>query len=461
MLRRLDAAEAQQASKIYTRSALTYKVSILFGFDYSSKCINKPIIIGAIMAVGNTAIPETVYAIEGIKLSAVAAGVRYKDRDDLVVIEIAPEATTAIVTTKNAFCAAPVRVLREHFAEASPRYLVTNTGNANAGTGNDGKRRAHDICAALADKAGVDITTVLPFSTGVIGEPLNSDAVIKGLDKALAQLAPDNWLLAANGIRTTDTLPKLASQKVEIHDSNNDNSVCYHVTGISKGSGMIRPNMATMLGYVATDANITADLLQEMLVAINEQSFNRITVDGDTSTNDCCVLIATGKARSDIIDSPEHPHYQPLFEALTEVFVRLAQLIVRDGEGATKFITIKVTGGLNTEECCNVAYAIAHSPLVKTAFFASDANWGRILAAVGYAGVPDLDTDQIDVFLDEVQICQNGVVAPDYTEAAGKDVMSRAEITIHIDLARGSASDTVYTCDLSYDYVKINADYRS
>ena len=407
------------------------------------------------MAVGNVAVPETIYPIKGIKLSATAAGVRYKDRDDLVVIEIAADASTAVVTTKNAFCAAPVRVLREHFAKASPRYLVTNTGNANAGTGADGKRRAIDICAALAAKVGVDSDFVLPFSTGVIGELLNSEAIIAGLDTALANLAPDNWLAAANGIRTTDTIPKLASKKVDVAGS------CYHITGMSKGSGMIRPNMATMLGYVATDANIAAGLLQEMLSAINEQSFNRITVDGDTSTNDCCVLIATGAASSDVIDSPEHPHYQSLFDALAEVFIRLAQLIVRDGEGATKFMTVKVTGGKTTQECCDVAYAVAHSPLVKTAFFASDANWGRILAAVGYAGVENLDTEQVDVYLDEVMICQNGGVAPSYTEEAGKTVMSRPEITIHIDLARGDASDTVYTCDLSYDYVKINADYRS
>lgn len=407
------------------------------------------------MAVGNIAVPDIIYPIDGIKLSATAAGVRYKNRDDLVVMEIAEQATTAVVTTKNAFCAAPVRLLREHFGKASPRYLVTNTGNANAGTGADGKRRAMDICTALADKAGVAADTILPFSTGVIGEPLNSDAVIAGLDNALASLAADSWLAAANGIRTTDTIPKLASQKVDVAGTS------YHITGMSKGSGMIRPNMATMLGYVATDANISSDLLQEMLSAINEQSFNRITVDGDTSTNDCCVLIATGAASEDMIDSIEHPHYQPIFAALTDVFVRLAQLIVRDGEGATKFMTVKVTGGQTTQECCDVAYAVAHSPLVKTAFFASDANWGRILAAVGYAGVEDLDTEKVDVYLDEVMICQNGGVAPSYTEAAGNAVMKQAEITIHIDLARGDASDTVYTCDLSYDYVKINADYRS
>lgn len=407
------------------------------------------------MAVGNVAVPQTIYNIDGIKLSATAAGIRYKDRDDLVVIEIAESATTAVVTTKNAFCAAPVRVLREHFAKASPRYLVINTGNANAGTGADGKRRAINICAALAKKAGVDTDSVLPFSTGVIGEPLNSDAVIAGLDTALANLNPDTWIAAANGIRTTDTVPKLASQKIDVAGTN------YHMTGISKGSGMIRPNMATMLGYVATDANISAKLLQAMLTTINDQSFNRITVDGDTSTNDCCVLIATGTASTQVIDSVNHPHYQPLFDALSEVFIRLAQLIVRDGEGATKFITVKVTGGKTSQECCDVAYAVAHSPLVKTAFFASDANWGRILAAVGYAGIDDLDTDQINVSLDDVLICQNGAVAAEYTESAGNEVMSRPEITIHINLARGTASDTVYTCDLSYDYVKINADYRS
>lgn len=425
------------------------------------------------MAVGNIAVPDTIYPIDGVTLSATAAGVRYKDRNDLVLIKIADTATTAVVSTNNAFCAAPVRVLRAHFAQASPNYLIINTGNANAGTGADGLRRATDICMALASKADIDVNAVLPFSTGVIGEPLNSEAIITGLDHALTQLKVDHWLAAADGIRTTDTIPKVASQKVEIAATDNTQSASYHITGISKGSGMIRPNMATMLGFVATDANIAADLLQEMLSAINEHSFNRITVDGDTSTNDCCVLIATGTASTELIDSPElinsselidspdHPHYQPLFDAISAVFMRLAQLIVRDGEGATKFMTVKVTGGKTSQECCDVAYAVAHSPLVKTAFFASDANWGRILAAVGYAGIDDLDTEQVSVALNEVMICQNGMVAPSYTEAAGKQVMSLPEITIHIELARGEASDTVYTCDLSYDYVKINADYRS
>ncbi|GAA0319078.1 bifunctional glutamate N-acetyltransferase/amino-acid acetyltransferase ArgJ [Psychrobacter aestuarii] len=407
------------------------------------------------MAVGDISVPSTIHAIEGIRLSATAAGVRYKDRDDLVVIELAEGTSAAVVTTTNAFCAAPVRILREHFDAAAPRYLVINTGNANAGTGADGRGRAEAVCQALADKTKTAVEAVLPFSTGVIGQPLNSDAIITGLDKALDTLSADSWLAAANGIRTTDTIPKLASEQVDVDGTR------YHVTGISKGSGMIRPNMATMLGYVATDANIPADVLQQMLSAVNEQSFNRITVDGDTSTNDCCVLMATGKASDDIIDSPEHPHYQALFDALSRVFVRLAQLIVRDGEGATKFITVKVTGGKTTEECCDVAYAVAHSPLVKTAFFASDANWGRLLAAVGYAGVPELDTEQVNVSLDDVLICQKGGLAPEYVEEQGAAVMSRPEITVHIDLGRGDASDTVYTCDLSYDYVKINADYRS
>lgn len=409
------------------------------------------------MAVGDISTPKTMFAIDGVKLSTTAAGVRYQNRDDLVVVEIAEGSSTAAVTTKNAFCAAPVHILREHIEQAEPRYLVINTGNANAGTGADGRARAEAVCQALAQKAGVTDNAVLPFSTGVIGEPLNSQAIIDGLNKALANLSADGWLAAANGIRTTDTIPKAASEQVVIDDTT------YHISGISKGSGMIRPNMATMLGFVATDADIAPATLQAMLSKINEQTFNRITVDGDTSTNDCCVLIATKAVTTDlgVIDSENHPHYPALFAALQSVFLRLAQLIVRDGEGATKFITVKVTGGKTSTECCDVAYSVAHSPLVKTAFFASDANWGRILAAVGYAGLEDLDTEQVNVYLDEVMICQNGGLAPEYSESCGDTVMSRPEITIHIDLGRGEASDTVYTCDLSYDYVKINADYRS
>jgi len=338
----------------------------------------------------------------------------------------------------------------------SARYLLINTGNANAATGDEGYRRALQTCEVLADKTGVAVNQVMPFSTGVIGEVINSEAIIKGLESCLADLSQDNWLAAANAIRTTDTIPKVASTQITVDDSTE-----YSVTGISKGAGMIRPNMATMLGYVATDAPITQPLLQQMLIELTNQSFNRITIDGDTSTNDCCVLIATGDNESNLIDSKQHPHYARLFEALKQVFVRLATLIVRDGEGATKFITVKVTGGKTVEDCCDVAYAVAHSPLVKTAFFASDPNWGRIVAAVGYSGAENLDANQVSVTLDDVAICTRGQLDPNYTEEQGQKVMSRPEITINIDLGMGDAADTVYTCDLSHEYVSINADYRS
>lgn len=408
------------------------------------------------MPVGNIAPPDTIYPIAGVKLGVAAAGVRYKDRDDVVLIEIAESATTAAVTTSNAFCAAPVILLRSHIDKAKPRYLIINTGNANAGTGADGLARAQAVCEAVAGKQSVASEAVLPYSTGVIGEPLNHQAIIAGLEAASNDLSEDNWPRAAKGICTTDTVAKLDSKKITTEDGQ-----VYHITGMSKGAGMIRPNMATMLGYIATDAGIAAPLLQQMLKDLSNESFNRITVDGDTSTNDCCTLIATGAACNALIDSDQHPHYQALYDGLKSVFIRLAQLIVRDGEGATKFITVSVSGGATTKECCDVAYAVAHSPLVKTAFFASDPNWGRILAAVGYAGVDDLDTSQIEVALDDVTICERGGLAPSYTEADGQAVMSRPEIKIHIDLARGDCQDTVYTCDLSYDYVKINADYRS
>lgn len=413
------------------------------------------------MPVGNIAPPEIIHAIEGVKIGITAAGVRYKERDDLVVFQLAENAKMACVTTQNKCCAAPVIVVREHLDklesnEKSARYLLINTGNANAATGDEGYRRALQTCETLADKTGVDVEQVMPFSTGVIGEIINSEAINKGMEACLEDLSVDNWLLAANAIRTTDTVPKVASTKVTV-----DDNTSYHITGISKGAGMIRPNMATMLGYVATDAAIAQPLLQQMLVDLTNQSFNRITIDGDTSTNDCCVLIATGKQGTDTIDSKQHPHYQALFESLKQVFVRLATLIVRDGEGATKFITVKVSGGKTVADCCDVAYAVAHSPLVKTAFFASDPNWGRIIAAVGYSGAENLDANQVSVTLDDVAICTRGQLDPDYTEQQGQEVMSRPEITINIDLGMGEACDTVYTCDLSHDYVSINADYRS
>ena len=413
------------------------------------------------MPVGNIAPPDVIHAINGVEIGITAAGVRYKDRDDLVVFRLADSATVACVTTSNKCCAAPVLLVREHLkqladSDKSARYLLINTGNANAATGDEGYRRALQTCEALADKTGVAVNQVMPFSTGVIGEVINSEAIIKGLEACLANLSKDNWLAAANAIRTTDTIPKVASTQVAV-----DDSIEYSVTGISKGAGMIRPNMATMLGYVATDAPIAQPLLQQMLVELTNQSFNRITIDGDTSTNDCCVLIATGDNESNLIDSKQHPHYAPLFEALKQVFIRLATLIVRDGEGATKFITVKVTGGKTVEDCCDVAYAVAHSPLVKTAFFASDPNWGRIVAAVGYSGAENLDANQVSVTLDDVAICTRGQLDPSYTEEQGQEVMSRPEITINIDLGMGDAADTVYTCDLSHEYVSINADYRS
>lgn len=403
------------------------------------------------MAVGDISIPQTIYPISGVKIGTTKAHVRYADRRDLVVFEIAKGASVAAVTTQNQFCAAPVQVLRKHIANTVPTHLLINTGNANAATGADGVERALATCDALANKAGVSIEQILPYSTGVIGETLPSDKIIAGLDSALADLSENNWLDAAHGICTTDTIPKIASEKVSI------DGVDYHITGISKGAGMIRPNMATMLGFVATDAKIDQAVLQSMLIKLTNASFNRITIDGDTSTNDCCTLIATGTA-GEIGES--HPQFGEFYAALERVFVRLATLIVRDGEGATKFITVKVTGGKDTNECADVAYAVAHSPLVKTAFFASDPNWGRILAAVGYAGI-ELDQSRVNVALDEVSICERGGLADGYTEARGSEVMKRPEITVHIELGRGDATDTVYTCDLSYDYVKINADYRS
>lgn len=415
--------------------------------------------------VGHVKLPDVIYPIQGIQLGVTQAGVRYQNRDDLTVIAIS-QGHTALVSTTNAFCAAPVQVSREHLSQsdaddlcgnvnANVRYLLVNTGNANAGTGDDGILATMQTCQALANKTHVPVNAILPFSTGVIGEPLNANAIVKGLDSALDNLSLDNWAVAAKAICTTDTVAKVASEQVSLGE------VVYHITGIAKGAGMIRPKMATMLGFIATDANVAPTLLKQMLKELVDVSFNRITVDGDMSTNDCCTLTATGLAWQEQIDSVDHPHYAKLYVGLKKVFVQLAKLIVRDGEGATKFISVTVSGGGSRQECCDVAYAVAHSPLVKTAFFASDPNWGRILAAVGYAGVADLDTAKITVHLDEVCICERGKRAADYLEAQGQAVMSRPEIVIHIDLGRGNATDTVYTCDLSYDYVKINADYRS
>ncbi len=406
------------------------------------------------MAVGDLSMP-VMHPIKGVRIGITEAMIRYKNRRDLSVFEIAEGATVAAVFTQNSYCAAPVLLSRQHLASASARYLLINTGNANAGTGELGLRNAERSCQALAELAGVTPEQVLPFSTGVIGEHLPMDRLTAALPAALANLVEDGWAQAASAIMTTDTLPKGASEQFVVDGRT------FTVTGISKGAGMIRPNMATMLGYVATDAAVEQALLQDMLKTAVDQSFNRITIDGDTSTNDSCVLIATGKAGNPVLQSAQGELFEALQAALNSVFARLAQLIVRDGEGATKFMTVRVEEGANTQECCDVAYSIAHSPLVKTAFFASDPNWGRIVAAVGNAGLPALDVSRVRVYLNEVCIVDQGGRAPAYTEEQGAAVMKQAEITIRVCLGRGEAQDTVYTCDFSYDYVKINADYRS
>ena len=406
------------------------------------------------MAVGDVAMPQ-MHVVQGVKIGSAEAYVRYQNRRDLVIFEFSQGTNVAGVFTQNAFCAAPVHVSKAHLQETNPRYLVINTGNANAGTGKIGMANAQATCEKLAELAGVSQVEILPFSTGVIGEQLPMPRVLAGLQPALDSLKNDAWLDAATGIMTTDTTPKGASEQFEL------DGITYTMTGISKGAGMIRPNMATMLGFVATDAPIARDLVQQLLSTAVNQSFNRITIDGDTSTNDSCIFAATGQAGGVEISSSTDPRYAQVAEVLTRIMKRLAQLIVRDGEGATKFITVAVEGGHNTQECCDIAYSIAHSPLVKTALFASDPNWGRILAAIGYAGVKDLDVEKIQVWLDDVQICKDGGAAEDYTEEAGSRVMAQSEITIRVALGRGDAKDTVYTCDLSYDYVKINADYRS
>ena len=406
------------------------------------------------MTVGDVSMPQ-MHVVKGVKIGTAEAYVRYQNRRDLVIFEFAAGSNVAGVFTQNAFCAAPVHISKAHLQLGNPRYLVINTGNANAGTGKLGMQNAQKTCEQLASLTGVTSAEVLPFSTGVIGEQLPIQRLVNGLQPALNQLHEDAWLDAATGIMTTDTTPKGASEQFEL------DGILYSMTGISKGAGMIRPNMATMLSYVATDAPISRELVQKLLSTTVNVSFNRITIDGDTSTNDSCILVATGQAGGVEITTETDPRYGVVLDVLTRMMKRLAQLIVRDGEGATKFITITVEGGHDTQECCDIAYSIAHSPLVKTAIFASDPNWGRILAAIGYAGVKDLDVEKIQVWLGDVQICKDGGAAADYTEEAGAQEMAKAEINIRVDLGRGQAKDTVYTCDLSYDYVKINADYRS
>ena len=405
------------------------------------------------MAVGLGPLP-TLHPVPGFELGIASAGIKRPGRKDVVVMRCAEGSSVAGVFTLNAFCAAPV-ILAKQRVQGSVRYLLTNTGNANAGTGAPGLAAAERTCARLAELAGVDADAVLPFSTGVIGEPLPVEKIEGALQAALDNLSENHWAEAATGIMTTDTLPKGASRQFQ-HDG-----VTITVTGISKGAGMIRPNMATMLGYIATDAKVAPAVLKDLLLDGANKSFNRITIDGDTSTNDCCMLIATGKADVAEVTEARGPLFDALKKAVFEVCMEVAQAIVRDGEGATKFVTVQVNGGGNHQECLDVGYAVAHSPLIKTALFASDPNWGRILAAVGRAGVPNLDVSLIDVYLDDVCIASKGGRNATYTEAQGSAVMAQEEITIRIDLGRGDCSETIWTTDLSHEYVKINAEYRT
>jgi glutamate N-acetyltransferase/amino-acid N-acetyltransferase len=405
------------------------------------------------MSVGYHELPELL-PVAGVRLASLAAGIRYRDRDDLVVMELADNSQCAAVFTRNAFCAAPVLVARQHLSRRSPRYLLINSGNANAGTGEAGMVDARQSCAALAGRAGCSVEQVLPFSTGVIGERLPLDAIEAVLDKAMAGLSSDGWKSAAHAIMTTDTVAKGVSKTVALAGQ------IITVTGIAKGAGMIRPDMATMLAYLACDARVEAAALQHCLDQAVQRSFNRITVDGDTSTNDACVLVATAASGSSLINAG-HADYPALCQAVTEVCEQLAQLLVRDAEGATKFVTVRVESGRDSEECLQLAYTVAHSPLVKTALFASDPNWGRILAAVGRAGIEGLDIDKVRIFLDDVCIVRDGARADGYEERDGQAVMGREDILIRIQLGRGDAMEQVWTCDLSDEYVRINTEYRS
>ncbi|ODU61225.1 MAG: bifunctional ornithine acetyltransferase/N-acetylglutamate synthase [Comamonadaceae bacterium SCN 68-20] len=396
------------------------------------------------------------HAVPGVRIGVAEAGVRKADRKDLTVFLLDEGTSVAGVFTQNRFCAAPVQVCREHLAAGQGiRAMVVNTGNANAGTGADGLARARATCVALAGRLGLAPQQVLPFSTGVIMEPLPVERIEAGLPAALADAQPGHWARAAEGIMTTDTLPKAYSTQVAI------GGATVRITGISKGAGMIRPNMATMLGFLATDAAIAPELLQPLVRTLADGSFNRVTIDGDTSTNDSFVLMATHQAGHAPITALDSSEGRALQAALLGVARQLAQAIVRDGEGATKFITVRVEGGKTAAECRQVAYAIAHSPLVKTAFYASDPNLGRILAAVGYAGIDDLDQTRIELHLDDVHVATQGGRNPAYREEDGQRVMRQSEITVRVGLGRGEAHDTVWTCDLSHDYVSINADYRS
>ena len=394
--------------------------------------------------------------IAGVRLGITEANIKKPNRKDLLVMQLAPGSRVAGVFTQNRFCAAPVVLCKEHLAAGGEiRALVVNTGNANAGTGEEGMRRTRQTCQSVADLLGCAEQQILPFSTGVIMEPLPVDRIVAGLPASVANLQEDNWLNAAQAIMTTDIVAKGASRKIQLGGKT------VTVTGIAKGSGMIHPNMATMLGYIATDAAISQSALDAMIRHAVNRSFNCITVDGDTSTNDSLILVATGQAGNTEVVDVQGADYLALRDVVTEVAMVLAQAIVRDGEGATKFMTIRIEGGRDEAECRKIGYAIAHSPLIKTAFFASDPNLGRILAAIGYAGVDDLDVNLIKLHLGDVLVAENGGRASSYQEADGQRVMKETEITVRVELGRGNAEATVWTCDFSYDYVKINADYRT
>jgi glutamate N-acetyltransferase/amino-acid N-acetyltransferase len=406
------------------------------------------------MAVGLTGLPD-LFPVPGIRLGTARAGIRKPDRRDLVVIACAPGTRAAAVFTKNRFCAAPVKVAREHLSKAAPRALLVNTGFANAGTGAPGEADARACCAALARELQCAPHEIVPFSTGVIGERLPVERLVAGLPGCVAGLDESGWNEAAHGIMTTDTVPKGATRRIQIDGKP------VTVTGIAKGAGMIRPDMATLLAFVATDAVVAPPALQACLAAAVNGSFNRITVDGDTSTNDACLLLATGRAGHAPIESADRPAYVALARAVADVCQALAQAIIRDAEGATKFITLEVVGGASEADCLAVAYTIAHSPLVKTAFFASDPNWGRLLAAIGRAPVARLDVDRVSIHLGDVCVVRGGALAADYTEAKGLAAMKPPEVHVRVDLGAGAARATVWTSDLSHDYVRINAEYRS
>ncbi|MCV2403075.1 bifunctional glutamate N-acetyltransferase/amino-acid acetyltransferase ArgJ [Marinomonas sp. C2222] len=406
------------------------------------------------MAVGLNDFPS-IPEVRGIRMGVAEAGIKKANNKDLVVFELSEGSSVAGVFTQNAFCAAPVKVCQKHLASSSARYLIINTGNANAGTGKSGLDNAFKTCQALSEVVGIPSESILPFSTGVIGEPLPVEKIVNAIPSAIANLSKEDWLSAGLGIMTTDTLPKGSFKTFEFEGK------VYTVTGISKGAGMIRPNMATMLGYVFSDIAIEESLLQSILSQATNKSFNRITVDSDTSTNDSCIAVATGKAGNSVVEDRNSPLAQAFINAFTEVMQELAHAIVRDGEGATKFVTVEVAGAASESDATKTAFEIAHSPLVKTALYASDPNWGRILAVVGRAGVEGLDVDTVQLHINGFEIARDGGRSPDYLEEHGQQAMEPEEIHIVVDLGMGESSDTVWTTDFSQEYVTINAEYRT